>query len=484
MDSSDPNNTVHHYVDHNSTDEECKLRHIDDINTEIADEFINIGYNSEIGVIVEVALLCLVIFNSMVLSILLMQTKDKLSTATILFIFNILFSNALFVASFGCMFSDFYEDLPYDNLNEEQISQSTAAFIIAETLQTHLFAPSEFFKHLVQETLFSLAQNGSLLGLTHLLVLVLVVINKSMSGKAIKLSKKCVILVFAFVWAFLIGTHIVFSALQFSAITHLDHMFSQLNSNPGSLNCGKPITSDYREIGQKCDRVAVFHTFGVYLLRGHTLFTLIFLVTSILVYAVTSLYHLKVRAQHDFLNGNRSFRDHNPHRRRETLFNTLLLSIGAFFISVLGQSFVEIAVFWVDDRHGVANLAKYYQLARIVSFLDPLLNPVLVSVRTPTIRRRLRYYLYVTLGIISFIFCPWRMWRQRHRRTGSSSQRKRSSTKTPRRASSTTATIDSVSRLESSDSEVTLKLFCTTRKLRSSLTRKSKNSTANSNSVI
>lgn len=49
-----------------------------------------------------------------------------------------------------------------------------AKLLIAETLQTHLYAPSEFLTNLTQETLFSLAQNGSLLGLTHLLVLVLV----------------------------------------------------------------------------------------------------------------------------------------------------------------------------------------------------------------------------------------------------------------------------------------------------------------------
>lgn len=45
-----------------------------------------------------------------------------------------------------------------------QFYQNSAALIIAETLQTHLFAQSEFLKHLIQETLFSLAQNGSLLG--------------------------------------------------------------------------------------------------------------------------------------------------------------------------------------------------------------------------------------------------------------------------------------------------------------------------------
>lgn len=81
---------------------------------------------------------------------------------------------------------------------------------------------------------------------------------------------------------------------------------------------------------------------------------------------------------------------HTPHKRRETLFNTLLISISAYFVSIVGQTFIEIAVFWVDDRHGVADLATYYQLARIIAFTDPLLNPVLVAIRTPTIRRRVK----------------------------------------------------------------------------------------------
>lgn len=73
------------------------------------------------------------------------------------------------------------------------------------------------------------------------------------------------------------------------------------------------------------------------------------------------------------------------------LFNTLLFSLGAFFISVSGQSFVEIAVFWVDDRADVARLAAIYQITRIAAFVDPLLNPILVAVRTPTIRRRVSF---------------------------------------------------------------------------------------------
>lgn len=145
-------------------------------------------------------------------------------------------------------------------------------------------------------------------------------------------------------------------------------------------------TSDYVEIGGRCDRVAIFHIFGVYLLRGHTLFTLFFLVASIVVFLLTSVYHWRVRAQHNFLSTG--LREQSPHRRRETLFNTLLLSIGAFFVSVSGQSYIEIAVFWADDRAGIAALATFYQWTRIAAFVDPVLNPILVAVRTPTIRRR------------------------------------------------------------------------------------------------
>ena len=84
-------------------------------------DFVRIGENSAIGILVEILLLILVIFNTVFLSILLHQTKDKLSTATILFIFNILFSNALFVASFVCMFSDFYDEMPYGSVTEDQV---------------------------------------------------------------------------------------------------------------------------------------------------------------------------------------------------------------------------------------------------------------------------------------------------------------------------------------------------------------------------
>uniref|UniRef100_A0A914Q8G5 G-protein coupled receptors family 1 profile domain-containing protein n=1 Tax=Panagrolaimus davidi TaxID=227884 RepID=A0A914Q8G5_9BILA len=239
LETADSSNSSN-FSDHNITsDEDCRLKNIDDINSDTADDFVKIGEHAALGIFIEILLLGAVVFNTVFLSILLHQTKDKLSTATILFIFNILFSNALFVASFVCMFSDFYVEDAYGEVTEDQFYQNSASLIIAETLQTHLFAQSEFLKHLIQETLFSLAQNGSLLGLTHLLVLVLVVINKSMSGKAIRLSRRCVILVFAFVWVFLIFTHLIFSALQFSAIQNLDNMFNILQSNPGSLNCSR-----------------------------------------------------------------------------------------------------------------------------------------------------------------------------------------------------------------------------------------------------
>jgi len=75
----------------------------------------------------------------------------------------------------------------------------------------------------------------------------------------------------------------------------------------------------------------------------------------------------------DFMQGQFNqkiniFSEHSPYRRRETLFNTLLLSLGAFFISVSGQSFIEIAVFWVSDRRDVTRLAAAYQVREPLIF--------------------------------------------------------------------------------------------------------------------
>uniref|UniRef100_A0A7E4UYD4 G_PROTEIN_RECEP_F1_2 domain-containing protein n=1 Tax=Panagrellus redivivus TaxID=6233 RepID=A0A7E4UYD4_PANRE len=483
LDASDNATITTHETEHNGSDDPCKYRIIDEINSTTADEFVRLGTNAYAGIIIEQFLLCCVIFNSVILSILLAQTKEKLSTATILFIFNIMFSNAFYVGSFICMFLDFLDGATIGDISEDQLTSSAPPVIIAETLQTHLFANNQFIKHLIQETLFSIAQNGSLLGLTSLLVLVFAVINKSMSGAAVKLSRRYVIALFSVVWVVLVTSHIVFSVMQFMVIWKLDHMFSMLSASPGSLNCSAPLTSDYTGISSQCDAVAIFHDNGVYLLRGHTLFTLVFMVISTIIFCLTLWYHWRVRSQHDFLGDN--MRDQSPHRRRETLFNTLLLSICAFFVSVLGQSFIEIAVFFVDDNVGVGNLACYYQWARIICFVDPLLNPVLVAVRTPVLRRKLRHHL---CGLLS-VMMPWIDWRRRrNRRTGSSSVRKRSATTcggfVNRKASSTTGTIESVTcRLDSVDeSETGLKLFCNGR-FRSSSTRQTRSVSAH-NSII
>ncbi|KAI1728803.1 hypothetical protein DdX_01006 [Ditylenchus destructor] len=444
-------------------------------------DFESLGHNALLGVYIEFCLLLGIVLNTVVLSALLYQTRNHLSTATILFIFNILFSNALFVASFVCLFSTMLSDISYLKPDEELPATNDAALFVAETLQVHLYAPSEFLKNLAQETLFSLAQNGSLLGLTHLLVLVLVVINRSMAGKAIKLSRKCVVSVFTLVWLFLIVTHVLFSALQYSAITNLDQLISKVKTHTASMQCNRSQYSDFVEIGQRCDLISVFHDFGVYLLRGHTLFTLCFLVASVVVFSITFLCHWRVRSQHDFLttNSTTGMREHSPHRRRETLFNTLLLSLGAFFISVSGQSFIEIAVFWVDDRADVASLAKWYQLTRIAAFVDPLLNPILVAIRTPAIRRRLRFYICLAFGLFCAVCCPW--WNSKRKRRHRHHKRKPSSTicttagytssggYSSRRASSATFT--------STDSQITLRILCTKQFIRASILRRNGNST-------
>ncbi|VDM45033.1 unnamed protein product [Toxocara canis] len=369
------------------------------------------------------------------LSTFLLQTKDHLSTATILFIFNILFSNVLFIASFICLFIDFFDEKPYGQLSEESFDGSIGpSLAIAESLNTHLFAANDFNRHIIQETLYSLAQNGSLLGLTNLLVLVLVVIHRSMEGKAIHLSKTCVVVVFSLVWLLLFVSHFIFSALQFTAIHSVDEMFMRLASSRQSLDCKSKPISEYAEIGERCDSVAPFHNFGVYLLRGHTFFTITFLAMSLLIFMTTMICHWKVRKQHHLL-GN-GVREHAPQRRRETLFNTLVLSIGAYFVSIAGQTFIEIYVFCVRDREDVARIAQWFQLARIAAFVDPVFNPLLVSIRTPALRRKvccceIRCSLQYTSSLFAMICCPWR----RHVRL---------KVKRPkRRTSSTTATADS-----------------------------------------
>ncbi|MFH4981067.1 hypothetical protein AB6A40_007776 [Gnathostoma spinigerum] len=93
------------------------------------------------------------------------------------------------------------------------------------------------------------------------------------------------------------------------------------------------------------------------------------------------------------------------------LFNTLLLSIGAYFISMIGQTTVEIAVFWVHDPDEVADWAQWYQVARIVAFTDPLLNPVLATVRTPVLRKKMACFIRFLSTVCIVIGCPWQYGR-------------------------------------------------------------------------
>ncbi|ULT84564.1 hypothetical protein L5515_019157 [Caenorhabditis briggsae] len=361
--------------------------HICDINNER--KYQRLAKNASLGFRIEAGLLIAICFNTFLLCFLLCKTYNKLSTATILFVLNIMGSNIAFMLSFTYFFVDLLYQDKYGPINEDYMEKSPE-LVIAETLQTHLFAHSEFKKHLVQETLYSLAQNGSLTGLIHLLVLVLVVINRSMSGKSIHLSKISVVSVFACVWIFLIASHVMFSIMQMNAINNLDALFSNLSKGRVNLSCNATTLSEsgYEEIATHCDRTAIFHAFGAYLLRGHTLFTILFLSASIIIFVITVTYHIKVRRQHDIIHSE--LRTQSPHQRRERLFHTLILSIVTFFLSVMGQTYIEIAVFWVNEREDIAQLSRWYHYVRILAFIDPVMNPLIVILRTPALRRQLR----------------------------------------------------------------------------------------------
>ncbi|CAI2358210.1 unnamed protein product [Caenorhabditis sp. 36 PRJEB53466] len=173
-----------------------------------------------------------------------------------------------------------------------------------------------------------------------------------------------------------------------SAINNLDALFSNLSKGRVNLSCNASMESGYEEIASHCDRTAVFHAFGAYLLRGHTLFTILFLSASIVIFVITVTYHIKVRRQHDIIHNE--LRTQSPHQRRERLFHTLILSIVTFFLSVMGQTYIEIAVFWVNEREDIAQLSKWYHVARILAFIDPVMNPLIVVLRTPALRRQLR----------------------------------------------------------------------------------------------
>ncbi|GMT02671.1 hypothetical protein PENTCL1PPCAC_24845, partial [Pristionchus entomophagus] len=344
------------------------------------------------GIYIEGGLLCLVLLMTIFLTFLLIKTSHHLSTATVLFVFNIIFSNVLFLSSFMFLYSDLINDQTYGRVSDDY-NEKSANLIVAETLQTHLFGSDQFRRHLVQETLFSLAQNGSLIGLIHLLLLVLVVISRSMTGKSTHLARRSVVAVFAFVWMFLIISHIIFSMMQISAIRNLDELFTVLSTGTarqvackGNETDPNPVLSDYDAIASLCDKTAVFHALGAYLLRGHTLFTVIFLSVSILIFGSTVFYHHHMKKQNAILQAG--LRDNYPHRRREMLFHTLLLSIATFFLSVLGQTYIELAVVWEEDKERVAQLSRWYHVARIAAFIDPVLNPLIVVLRTPLLRKQ------------------------------------------------------------------------------------------------
>lgn len=66
----------------------------------------------------------------------------------------------------------------------------------------------------------------------------------------------------------------------------------------------KDVYSVYREVGERCDRLGVFKELGHFLLRGHTLFTMLLLSVSLVIFIVTVYCHRRVQKQHHFLNGN------------------------------------------------------------------------------------------------------------------------------------------------------------------------------------
>ncbi|VDP39804.1 unnamed protein product [Heligmosomoides polygyrus] len=69
---------------------------------------------------VELCLLVLVIFNTILLAMLLLKTKRSLSTATVLFVFNIMFSNLLFFSSFVFFMGPLFDDRAFGSVNEDR----------------------------------------------------------------------------------------------------------------------------------------------------------------------------------------------------------------------------------------------------------------------------------------------------------------------------------------------------------------------------
>nr|CAD2182217.1 unnamed protein product [Meloidogyne enterolobii] len=99
------------------------------LTEETVNDFSWLASQARLGLVVEIGLLFGIVFNTTILSALLYQIRHNLSTATILFIFNILFSNVLFVASFVCLFSNMLSDSDYqqEKPNEDQQQQTTSS---------------------------------------------------------------------------------------------------------------------------------------------------------------------------------------------------------------------------------------------------------------------------------------------------------------------------------------------------------------------
>nr|CAD2180075.1 unnamed protein product [Meloidogyne enterolobii] len=97
------------------------------LTEETVNDFSWLASQARLGLVVEIGLLFGIVFNTTILSALLYQIRHNLSTATILFIFNILFSNVLFVASFVCLFSNMLSDSDYQQEKPNEDQQQTTS---------------------------------------------------------------------------------------------------------------------------------------------------------------------------------------------------------------------------------------------------------------------------------------------------------------------------------------------------------------------
>jgi hypothetical protein len=314
---------------------------------------------------------------------LLIGTRRSLSTATILFIVNNVLSNFLFAASFVLLLKNLFDNDLLE-LPVRDVEQRSAALVIAESLIGHIFQPSHSIEHLVQDLVFSVSQNGSLLGFVVLLTLVLYVMHQSKQAMRTSLSNTTVIGIFVLFWFFLLLTQSVFAILQYLTIGNMQGLFVRLSTI--DVDCQSKIDDapNFAAIANQCHRLEPYHQFGIYLLRGQSLFTVAFLFISLAIVTVILVYHR-------LTIGRCLDQPHTLNRtvnRRRVLFRTLHLSICVYFLSIAGQTLLEIVIFFVDDKVRAAEMIRLYQWARMAAFIDPLCNPVLAIWRTPALRLR------------------------------------------------------------------------------------------------